>query len=158
MRHLVFTLAITSFLLAQAHGTHAHDSPAAVLGALPPSAIPEISQSYLNDIRPIFEKKCFDCHSSFTKFPWYYPVPGIRQLIDKDIREAQEHLDLSSGYPFKSHATLREDLTAIADEIDKNDMPPLRYRRLHPQSAVTEAEKSVIHRWVEQSLSRLGPQ
>jgi len=49
-----------------------------------------INRQYLDQVKPIFEKKCFDCHANTTKFPWYYSIPGIKQMIDDDIKEAKK--------------------------------------------------------------------
>jgi hypothetical protein len=56
------------------------------------TSLEKINQQYLNDIKPVFQKKCFDCHSSQTRMPWYSKVPGVQQLIAHDIEEAKEHI------------------------------------------------------------------
>ena len=60
----------------------------------------KINQAYLKIVKPIFKKSCFDCHGNSTVYPWYYKIPGIKQLIDSDIREAKRHLDFSKDFPF----------------------------------------------------------
>lgn len=49
-----------------------------------------INQEYLKTVKPIFQKSCFDCHGNTTVYPWYYKVPGVKQLIDNDIDEVKQ--------------------------------------------------------------------
>lgn len=111
----------------------------------------EINGAYLQTVRPIFAKKCFDCHSGNTRYPWYYKIPGARQLIERDVKEAKRHLDLSDDFPFGGHGAPYDDLEAIRETIHEGSMPPLRYRMLHIGSGITEEEKKAVFEWIESS-------
>ncbi len=115
----------------------------------------QINTMYLKDVKPIFQTSCFDCHGSLTKYPWYYGIPGVKQLIDADIEEAKEHLDFSSDFPFISHETPINDLKSISTSIIKNTMPPLAYRIMHSDNALTQDEIKIINDWVRISLENL---
>jgi hypothetical protein len=119
------------------------------------TSLEEINERYLKDVKPIFERTCFNCHSSRTRLPWYQKVPGVKQLIQSDIHEAKMHLDMESDFPFLSHATPLEDLTAIDKEIQNNDMPPFRYRIMHSQSSLTDVEKEKVRQWVQFGKDKL---
>ncbi|MBI2026889.1 MAG: heme-binding domain-containing protein [Deltaproteobacteria bacterium] len=114
-----------------------------------------INQQYVQNIKQIFQKVCFDCHSNKTNYPWYHKLPGLKQFIERDIREGKKHLNLSNDFPFKSHATPQEDLDAIEKVILDNSMPPWRYKILHWNSKLTEAEKKEILKWIHSSLSAI---
>lgn len=115
------------------------------------SGLKVIREDYKRRVEPIFQKSCMDCHSGQTRYPWYYKIPGIKQMIDSDIREARHHLDFSDGYPFKSHATPTEDLDAIAESVQKGTMPPFSYRIMHSEAAMNEDEKKTVLNWIEKS-------
>jgi cytochrome c peroxidase len=117
----------------------------------------EINRLYLNSVKSIFQKSCFDCHSSKTKSPWYSNLPGAKQLIARDVAEAKEHLDMSSDYPFQGHGTPEEDLIAIRKAALDGSMPPFRYRILHSSSQMSEAEKRRTIEWIDSSLKLLKP-
>jgi hypothetical protein len=114
-----------------------------------------INSSYLANIKPIFEKKCFDCHSNATKFPWYYKIPGFKQMIDYDIKKAKRHIDMSKDFPFISHNTPLKDLNSLREIIIENDMPPLRYIIAHWDARLTKSEREAIIKWSEESISKL---
>jgi hypothetical protein len=120
-----------------------------------PSVMQEIQANYAKHIDTLLKRGCGDCHSSDTRFPWYAKFPLIDTLIANDIAEAHEHLDISSGFPFKGHGSPIEDLKATRDVLQDNTMPPLGYRLLHRSQNFTEKEKTSIFRWIEESLERL---
>lgn len=157
---LYLTLELISFGAA-AHNGHHHEDPSHAqmhhpVGPTEKDQFASINEKYLQDVKPIFKRSCFDCHSSQSRFPWYYKIPGIHQYIDSDIAEAREHLDFEQDFPFKSHAMPLEDLKAISDELLEDEMPPLRYRLLHSETKLTEAEKNKIINWVNFSKDKLG--
>jgi hypothetical protein len=150
IRNLVaLVLASFSFFAIAHQDHHKTHHPSTPLSADTKMSLEKLNEQYLKDIKPIFQAKCFDCHSSQSRLPWYQKVPGAKQLIENDIAEAKEHLNMETDFPFKSHAAPIEDLNAIDESISKSDMPPLRYRFLHPQNALSTEEKEKVHRWVE---------
>ncbi|MBK9039223.1 MAG: heme-binding domain-containing protein [Bdellovibrionales bacterium] len=66
----------------------------------PNDQLSRINELYKDKVKPIFQKKCFDCHSQNTQYPLVLQIPGARQLIDGDIEEAKEHLDFTNDFPF----------------------------------------------------------
>lgn len=156
---LTFIFAITSSA-ALAHQGHRHAHPGSQ--AKTPmsrkegdSALRLIREDYKRRVELVFQKTCMDCHSSQTRYPWYYKIPGIRQRIESDIREARHHLDFSDGYPFKSHATPTEDLDAISESIQRGTMPPFSYRIMHQKDGMTDEERKTVLDWVRQSKARM---
>jgi uncharacterized membrane protein len=117
----------------------------------------KINQAYLASVRPIFEAKCFDCHSDKTRYPFYYRVPGARQLIDRDISQSKRHIDMSRDFPFVGgHGSPAGDLQEIEEVLTDGSMPPWRYRILHRGSKVTDEEKKTILEWIKSSLQELS--
>lgn len=115
----------------------------------------EINELYKASVKSIFKEKCFDCHSHSTLYPWYYRIPGAKQLIDSDIKEAKTHLNFSNDFPFGGHGLPFEDIIAIQDVVKNNSMPPLRYRILHQGSSLSVEDRRVILDWVRQSKALL---
>lgn len=120
-----------------------------------------INEAYLLRIKPIFQKKCFDCHSDQTHYPSYYKYPGIQQWIDSDIQEAREKIDFSKDYPFLTRSNAVgagksiELLDSIKKELDEGEMPPFLYRWAHPDSMVLPEEQRLIYDWVDWAKNQL---
>ncbi|MDD5160764.1 MAG: heme-binding domain-containing protein [Sulfuricurvum sp.] len=151
-------LSISLFLpaIVFGHGDH-HDEMKSkeMVSNQTVHAYETINSEYIKSIKPIIEKKCFDCHGNTTQYPWYYKVPGIKQMIDYDVKEAKKHLDMSKNFPFISHATPLKDLESIKKVTIEGDMPPLRYVLGHWDSRLSESEKQTIVTWSKNSIATL---
>lgn len=119
------------------------------------SSLKEINNHYLETIKPLFKKACFNCHSSKITYPWYYNLPGIKQLIDRDIREAKKHLDFSNDFPFQSHDSPENDLLSISKSLSENKMPPLRYRIMHSNENLNDKDIQKIQNWIRSSIEKM---
>jgi hypothetical protein len=142
----------TMFYVSQGHGRSAEDESEIV----PPAVLSEVNSDYVQSVRPIYAKKCFDCHSQNTHWPWYASLPGVGFMIAKDVREARDDMDMSSDFPFVGKGSPSEYLSVIKDVLKDSSMPPFRYRILHSESALTETEKTTIQLWIAKSLERIG--
>jgi len=118
----------------------------------------EINGIYRSNIKPIFEKKCFDCHGALTKKPWYYDIPGISYMIQRDIKEAKEHMDMSQDFPFISHESPYNDLKSIRKIGLKGGMPPLRYILGHWDATLTPSESKALVKWSNNAMELLKKQ
>lgn len=115
----------------------------------------KINDEYLANIKPIFELKCFNCHSDKTKEYWYSNLPIVSSIIKSDIEEAKEHLDFSNDFPFISHETPKKDLVSILEVFEKRTMPPFEYRFMHSESKIEDSDIQKVKMWVENSLKIL---
>lgn len=71
------------------------------------------------------------------------------------IKESKTHLDLSQGYPFKGHGSLKKDLQEIKRVLEDNEMPPWYFRLMHSDAKITKKENIIIQNWVTESIKRL---
>ncbi|EQC43056.1 heme-binding domain protein [Bacteriovorax sp. BSW11_IV] len=119
------------------------------------SLIINLGEEYKGQIKPIFARSCFDCHSQKTNYPWYYNLPYIKDMIDKDISDALSHIDFTNDFPFVGHGTPQSDLTYIKKSINEFRMPPKSYQYLHPSAKLSEKEIEIINSWIESAMKRL---
>lgn len=115
----------------------------------------KINEIFISEIVPIFKSKCLDCHGTGNEKPWYYIVPGIKQMMDHDISEAKEHMDMSDGFPFRGHGTPIEDLESLRDTLNEESMPPWQYKVINWDSNLTEKEKKIVYQWINKSINSL---
>lgn len=116
----------------------------------------KINNLYTKQVKPIFQKSCYNCHSMQVEYPWYYVLPGVKQLIDSDIHEARKHLVFTGNFPFEGHGSPQEDLKAIGRVISNDTMPPLRYQVMHWESFLNSSEKKQILTWIKKAKEILG--
>ena len=138
------------------HGNKSHGPKnEQVQVVLPVNITEEIRAEYEKDIKPIFESKCFNCHSSQTTYPWYHKVPVVGRIMDSHIKEGRSHIDFNSGYPFAGHGGPIKDLEEIQKVTEKDEMPPWYYNPFHKNSKLTDEEKKLIVNWSKKSLLKI---
>lgn len=157
---LILGISISLGQISFGHGGEDHSKDAAQNEMDPQPDLSlvynDINSQYIKNVKPLFEKACFDCHSNSTKFPWYYSIPGIKTMIDNDIFEAKKHLDFSDNFPFKSHESPKKDLKSIKEAILEKEMPPLEYKILHSKSRLSGKSQKKIIQWVDSSLKKIN--
>jgi hypothetical protein len=142
-------------VLIMANSAFAHNGHHPISTKVSPETLKQINLDYIREVKPIFQKSCFNCHSSSIQYPWYYNLPGAKQLIDHDIKESKEHLDMTNDFPFAGHGSPQEDLEAIETVLKEGSMPPFRYRIMHQSSVVTSEELKRVQEWIEKSKQEL---
>jgi hypothetical protein len=138
------------------HGAHTHAEKERESSQLRKAALEGVNQKYLNSVKPIFAVKCLACHASGGEPPWYSILPGVHQLIERDVRESREHLDMIQDFPFGGHGTPEEDLDAIRKSILDGSMPPFRYKLVHWSSGLTDSEKTAVLKWADEGLAAIN--
>lgn len=145
MKYLIFFI----FLLSNSFA----EEKAPVVENISPDALARINNSYLEKVKPLFKRACFDCHSDQVTYPWYHSIPGIKQLMDSHIAEGVQRLDMSKDYPFKGGKKgLKHDLEETWETIEEGEMAPLYYRIMHSHGRYSEEDKQIIKSWVEESM------
>lgn len=122
------------------------------------STLVEINKKYISSVKSIFERSCFDCHGNTTNYPWYYNIPGVKQVIDSDIEKAKKHLDFSHDFPFRGHDTPINDLSSISKSIENSTMPPFGYSLMHRNAKLSGSEIILIQNWIKKSIDKLNQQ
>ena len=107
------------------------------------------------DIRRVLEKSCYDCHSHETEWPWYSYVAPASWLVVADVREARTRMNFSNwpqGVPPEVDCFFRR---RIAERAGNGEMPPFRYRLLHPSAEVAEEDVQLLRLWSMEPCTEL---
>jgi len=115
-----------------------------------------IIQQDFTKLESIWQKACYDCHTDKTVYPWYYKLPFVKGMIDKDIEEARAELDMSKGFPFVSQRKPVDDLRKLAAEVEEGAMPPGKYTIIHWGASLSQEEKDSVAAFVDNSLKMLA--
>lgn len=153
----LFLLFICS-TLSYGHGSKTHGKTREAPVILPENITHNINTAYEREVKPIFEAKCFNCHSNQTTYPWYYKVPVVGRIMDSHIKEGRSHINFSKGYPFAGHGGPVKDLEEIIKVTEKDEMPPWYYNPFHKGSKLSAKEKKQIIEWARVSLVKIKAQ
>jgi hypothetical protein len=103
-------------------------------------------------IEALLARACYDCHSNWTKWPWYSRVAPVSWLVARDVALGRKELNFSewrSYYP----QTRRRKLQWMGRVLRERSMPPWAYRLMHPGARLTGAERGMLDRWIDAEIS-----
>ena len=106
------------------------------------------------DMRSVLTAKCGDCHSQNTHYPIYSFMAPVSWMIEHDIEEAREHMNLSE-WKSLNDADRMSVLSRMASEVNAGQMPPKRYRMLHPEARLSAEEQQRIYDWARAERKRI---
>lgn len=110
----------------------------------------DISYAYTTmpkEIHVLLQKKCYDCHSNNTHYPWYANVQPVAWFLASHVEEGKEHLNFSE---FTTYEKKRADhkLEELVEEVLQGEMPLKSYTLIHREAVVTAQEASALRNWV----------
>jgi len=124
---------------------------AAVIQVYPPVALdnPPVSAEIAvpTNVDRVLRNSCYDCHSNETRWPSYSKVAPTSWLVAKDVHDGRLRMNFSKwpqSVPPEIDCHFKR---RIAERAGNGEMPPLRYRLLHPSAAVTEENAALLQKW-----------
>jgi hypothetical protein len=90
--------------------------------------------------RALAQRACFDCHSNETVWPWYSRIAPPSWLVVLDTIRGRNHLNFSEWGSGRSGRGMGES----AEQIQRGEMPPAIYLTMHPNAALSAAEKQQL--------------
>ncbi len=98
------------------------------------------------EVKQIFQRVCYNCHSYETVWPWYGYIAPLSWLVAYDVREAREKMNFTAWNRLSGEKALKR-IEEIWEVVEEGEMPPWYYRLVNPEAALSEAEKQLIHSW-----------
>ena len=98
------------------------------------------------EVKEIFKRACYNCHSNETVWPWYSNIAPVSWLVAGDVKDARAHLNFSEwgNLSRKDRVKMKEE---IWEEIEKEKMPLWKYTLLHPEATLKQKDKELIRDW-----------
>ena len=111
--------------------------------------LPQTDFMLVNKVPATVEKSlqvsCYDCHSNYTKYPWYNKVQPVAWFLEDHIKEGKAELNFSK-WDSLSNRRKASKLRSIVKQIEAGEMPLDSYTLIHKKAAFSEEEaKEVIN-------------
>ncbi|HEY9044595.1 MAG TPA: heme-binding domain-containing protein [Ohtaekwangia sp.] len=110
----------------------------------------DISHTYAisEDVHQILIKKCYDCHSNNTVYPWYYNIQPVAWWMAHHVNEGKDELNFSE---FKTYSQKRANhkMEELSDAVNEGWMPLDSYLWIHHEAKITETDRSAINAWIK---------
>ena len=101
------------------------------------------------ELKAIFRRACYDCHSNETVWPWYSHIAPISLLVANDVKEGRRELNFSGWDQYNEQRKARK-LKEIVEQIEENKMPQWYYILMHPDAKLSQSDKEIILKWAKQ--------
>ncbi|HWD46515.1 MAG TPA: heme-binding domain-containing protein [Actinomycetota bacterium] len=88
--------------------------------------------------RELATAACYDCHSNQTRWPPQSYVAPFSWLAARDVEQGRDELNFSTWDSDDGEAD------DAADAVADGSMPPRRYLLVHPDAALSEAERQLL--------------
>lgn len=99
-----------------------------------------------DSVQLVLQKACYDCHSSNTRYPWYFNIQPVAWWMNDHISEAKEDLNFSD-FGSRPVAKQIKKLKKTAHEVEEGEMPLNSYTWMHKDAILTEREKNILISW-----------
>lgn len=96
-----------------------------------------LSLDFPEDVTTILERSCFDCHTDAS-----------------GNFMAKGKLNFSNWSDYDSRKKISK-LNKICEEIEDESMPKKKYRKKHPEKALSEDDIKLICKWVEEESEKI---
>lgn len=96
------------------------------------------------------ERACYYCHASTQKLPGYARLPGISQLSAYDVEAGSKAFQIDALFASLQNGTPapEADLAKLEAVVKDNSMPPLRFRAVHWNAALSNADRALLLVWI----------
>lgn len=102
----------------------------------------------------VLNDACYNCHSNYTTYPWYYNIQPVGWWMDYHIDQAKRHVNFSE---FATYS--KEDAAHAFHEINEvmteHVMPLKSYRLMHKNARLTDQQYKKVADWAAEMEDKL---
>jgi hypothetical protein len=100
------------------------------------------------EVHQILKQKCYDCHSNYTKYPWYVYIQPVGWWMASHIKEGKEELNFSAFKTYNQKKAAHK-LEEVSEAVTEGWMPLESYTFIHKETKVTPEDARVINAWIQ---------
>lgn len=143
----ILLLLLTVLVIAQFFGPEKNQGEIASLDAFVSETKPS------DEVMIVLKQSCFDCHSDYTRYPWYNNITPVNYWLNGHIEHGKEELNFSK---WSAYSVKRKDhkMEEIVEMIEKKEMPLPSYTWAHKDAKLTDTQIKAVKDWVDKV--RLG--
>ncbi|RFZ84208.1 cytochrome P460 [Mucilaginibacter terrenus] len=106
------------------------------------------------NIKAIFVKACYDCHSNQTNLRWYDKVQPVYWKVARDVREGREGLNFSN-WDKLAPADEKAKLWEAVNQIEQGAMPIKSYALVHTDAKVSKMELLTLKNYLAGTIHNM---
>lgn len=106
------------------------------------------------DVQMHLYNACYNCHSNYTEYPWYYNIQPISWWMDHHIDEAKAHLNFSEFASYSPQEAAHA-FHEIQEVMEHQVMPLEYYTKMHEKAQLTDEEYKAVAEWAGKMSEKL---
>lgn len=100
------------------------------------------------EVKEIIKTSCADCHSNFTKYPWYFEIAPVSWYLAQHVNKGKENLNFSEWSTYNKNQK-NHILKDLNKELKEHKMPLKSYLLGHKDAELTEDQYRILLDWVK---------
>lgn len=106
-----------------------------------------------NAVHTILQNACADCHSNFTKYPWYAAIQPFKYFVNKHIQDGKEAFNFHEFDQY-SNRKQQSKLKSMLSQIQEDEMPLASYQLFHSNARLTTEQKQLLENWITEIIEK----
>ena len=145
----ILLLLLIAFVIAQFFGPEKNEGDIASVEPFYADTNPP------EDVKIILKETCLDCHSDYTRYPWYNSITPVNYWMADHIDHGKKHFDLSkwSDYSVKKKDHKFEELIEM---VEAKEMPLPSYTWTHGDAKLTDEQIKSVIEWAKNVRLKYG--
>lgn len=105
-------------------------------------------------VAAILKVACYDCHSNYTRYPWYANVQPVAWWLADHVEEGKRELNFSS-FTTRKVAVQNKKLEEIIEMVRKGEMPLPSFTWVHRDAILSQGQKDMLINWAQGGMDLL---
>jgi hypothetical protein len=101
------------------------------------------------NVKMILKESCYDCHSDFTRYPWYNNITPVNYWLAEHVNDGKKHFNVSN---WVGNSVKRKDhkIEELIEMVEKKYMPIESYTFAHSEAKLSDDQIKEVVDWAKQ--------
>ena len=135
-------LLLVAFIIAQFFGPEENEGDITSVNAFFADTNPP------EDIKLVLKNACLDCHSDYTRYPWYNNITPVNYWLADHIKHGKKHFNISK---WDDYSDKKKDhkLDELIEMVEAKEMPLPSYTWTHGDAKLSQEQIDAVVDWVK---------
>ncbi|WP_298500190.1 heme-binding domain-containing protein [uncultured Algibacter sp.] len=138
----VLMLLLLLFVIAQFFGPDKNEGELNLINTFMAETNPP------ENVKIILKEACIDCHSDFTRYPWYNNITPVNYWLAGHVNNGKKHFNMSN---WEGNSVKRKDhkFEELIEMVEAKEMPLESYTWTHTEAKLTETQIKAVIDWAK---------
>lgn len=104
-----------------------------------------------DSVEAILKVACYDCHSNYTRYPWYAEVQPVAAWLADHVEEGKSELNFSA-FTQRRAAVQNHKMEEVIEQVREGEMPLASYTWVHRDAILDARQKQLLIDWAQAGM------